>query len=493
MSNMKILVVDNDQYVLDSYRMLFEGENIELIMTGNGTYAINLVKQAPHSFDLVIVDYDLPDNLMGDVVTKEIKAIAPRLPIIIVSGLLGRGTDFDSTQVKSIETICRAAGADRLIAKGHGISEILTFVLELNREKKEPIVSESDRHKKIKEILKIEGVSQSLYSIALDVERFAPLNHTVLIRGETGVGKECIARAIHSNSHRKNGNFVAVNCASVPKELAESEFFGHEKGAFTGAINKKTGKFLQAHGGSIFLDEIGDMPFDLQSKFLRVLQERTIEPVGSNQSIKVDLRIVAATHQNLEQAIDQSRFRQDLFYRLRELIILIPPLRERPEDIEPIALSHISALNNKYSSNKSINDRALKKLKAHFWPGNVRELHAILSSAHAMTDRVIHASALESALEESSRQTVDSARKMGKIVLHEELSRRHLLEEKLNLINALKVSRNNKEVAAKLLGFKHSSQMKYRMKATGLNPNFRWGGENLKTQSKLNFNNEKET
>lgn len=393
--------------------------------------------------------------------------------------------------MKSIESECKQAGADRLIPKGQGISEILAFVMELNGQKRQPSISTSTRQKKIRDILHIEGVSQALYEVALDVQRFAPLNHTILIRGETGVGKECIAKAIHQNSQRKQGAFVAVNCASVPKELVESEFFGHEKGSFTGAINKKPGKFLQANFGSIFLDEIGDMPIELQSKFLRVLQERVIEPVGATHSIKIDLRVIAATHQNLDQAIDTGRFRQDLFYRLRELVITIPPLRERPEDIEPISQAHITKLNEKYGANKSISERALKKLKAHFWPGNVRELHAILSSAHASADRVLQPQHLEEALEESTNQKMDATRKLGRILTHEELARRQLLEEKLNLINALKLSGNNKELAARLLGFNHSSQMKYRMKATGLNPDFKWGGESARLRSKPTLTNKK--
>lgn len=490
MSDMKILIVDNDQYVLDSYQMLFEGENFELITTGIGQHAIDLIKHNPKSFDLAIIDYALPDNLMGDAVAKEVKSIAPQLPIIIVSGHLGLGNG--SSEAKAIESSCRASGADRIIAKGQGIYEILNFVLDLSKNKKPSQVSSVDRQRKIKEILKIDGVSQDLYQIALDVERFAKFGHTVLIRGETGVGKECIAKALHENSNRKSAKFVAVNCASVPKELAESEFFGHEKGAFTGAINKKIGKFLLASGGAIFLDEIGDMPFELQSKFLRVLQERTIEPIGSNQSLKVDLRIIAATHQNLEQAIESSRFRQDLLFRLRELTIVIPPLRERPEDIEPITLHHVDLLNKKYGTNKSISARAFKKLKAHFWPGNVRELQGVLNSAHALADRVIQPKDLESALEMSAQQGIDATRKMGKIISHEELSRRHVLEEKLNLINALKISGNNKELAARLLGFKHSSQMKYRMKATGLEPNLSWGKENNKSGTKTNLCHEQE-
>lgn len=485
MAELKILIADNDQYVLDSYQMLFEGENFELVTTGSGSHAVDLIAQNPKSFDLAIIDYDLPNKMMGDEVTRKVKAVATDLPVIIVSGHFGRsGSD-------SVEASCKAAGADKLIPKGQGISEMLSFVLELSGRKRAPVISEIIRQKKIKDILKIEGISQSLYQVALDVEKFAPLSHTVLIRGETGVGKECIAKAIHLNSHRKSGHFVAVNCASVPKELAESEFFGHEKGAFTGAINKKAGKFLQAHGGSIFLDEIGDMPIDLQSKFLRVLQERTIEPVGSNQSIKVDLRIIAATHQNLDQSIESGRFRQDLFYRLRELVITVPPLRERPDDIEPIAVAHIAGLNSKAGANKTLSERALKKLRSHFWPGNVRELNAILSSAHAVADRVIQPKDLEMALEESTNQKMDATRKMGKILTHEELARRQLLEEKLNLINALRLSGNNKELAARLLGFNHSSQMKYRMKATGLNPDFKWGGETARSRSKTNFTYER--
>jgi len=211
------------------------------------------------------------------------------------------------------------------------------------------------------------------------VARVAPTDSTVLITGECGTGKELIARAIHYNSPRAEGRLVTVNCGAIPEDLIESELFGHVRGAFTSAFNTREGKFSRANGGTIFLDEIGDMSPKLQVKLLRVLQERTIEPVGSAKSETVNVRVIAATNHDLEQAMSEKRFREDLFYRLNIFPIEIPPLRERREDIPLLALHFLEALSRSRGTKiESISDAALEVLRRHDWPGNVRELENMM-------------------------------------------------------------------------------------------------------------------
>jgi formate hydrogenlyase transcriptional activator len=226
------------------------------------------------------------------------------------------------------------------------------------------------------------GSSAKFRALLQDVERVAPVDSAVLIQGETGTGKEVIARAIHEASPRRNHRFVAINCAAIPSALLESELFGHEKGAFTGAWAQTKGRFQMADGGTLFLDEIGDMPLELQPKLLRVLQEREIERLGSNQTVRVNVRVVAATNQDLGQLVTKKLFRADLFYRLNVIPICLPPLRERVQDILPLTEFFVAKF--AASLNKPIDlipDKVVEILKAHDWPGNIRELQNCIERA----------------------------------------------------------------------------------------------------------------
>jgi len=206
----------------------------------------------------------------------------------------------------------------------------------------------------------------------------APTDATVLLLGETGTGKELIARAIHRNSPRREGPFVVVNCAAIPETLLESELFGHERGAFTGAANRKIGRFALAHGGTVFLDEIGELPIPIQAKILRVLQFKEFEALGSNHTHKVDVRIIAATNRSLTDEVREGRFREDLYYRLNVGEIRLPPLRDRRSDIPPIALNILDRINAHLRRPKRLAPKALTRLQAHVWPGNVRDLENVL-------------------------------------------------------------------------------------------------------------------
>jgi formate hydrogenlyase transcriptional activator len=226
------------------------------------------------------------------------------------------------------------------------------------------------------------GSSPKFRALLTEVERVAPVDSVVLIQGETGTGKEVIARAIHEASPRRNHRFVALNCAAIPRELLESELFGHERGAFTGAWAQTKGRFEMAHGGTLFLDEIGDMPLELQPKLLRALQEREFERLGSTQTVRVNVRVVAATNQDLGQLVNKKLFRADLFYRLNVIPLLMPPLRERLQDILPLTeffVAKFAAQLNKPID--SIPDEVIEVLKAHDWPGNIRELQNCIERA----------------------------------------------------------------------------------------------------------------
>src|SRR5579864_462932 len=223
------------------------------------------------------------------------------------------------------------------------------------------------------------GSSPKFRALMTDVERVAPVDSAVLIQGETGTGKEVIARAIHEASPRRSHRFVALNCAAIPSALLESELFGHERGAFTGACTQTKGRFQMADGGTLFLDEIGDLPLELQPKLLRALQEREFERLGSTQTVRVNVRVVAATNQDLEQLVNKKLFRPDLFYRLNVIPLFLPPLRERVQDIRPLAEFFVEKLSARFNKTiDSIPDEVVELLKVHDWPGNIRELRNLI-------------------------------------------------------------------------------------------------------------------
>lgn len=249
--------------------------------------------------------------------------------------------------------------------------------------------------------------------LALKVQKLAAVSDvSVLIRGESGTGKERIARALHELSSRRMKPFIAINCAAIPKELLESELFGHKKGSFTGAINDREGKFSAANGGTIFLDEIGDMPIELQSKLLRVLQERVVEPVGSTISKKIDVRVLSATHKNLQTLVVNGIFRADLMFRLNAVEVSIPALRERLDDIEPLVEHFTEVFNKKYSKSKYFQRRTLEILRKYAWPGNVRELDNVIEKHLVECDDVVTPDDIDLSLYQS-RDVVPSETKLS--------------------------------------------------------------------------------
>jgi DNA-binding NtrC family response regulator len=326
-----ILLIDDEQLSIDTTLGEFEDEG-DLVFSSytSPRSGIEALKKSPDDFAVVLLDYNFPaeakfEGTNGALVAKELLAINPKLNIVILSG--------DSTREAAIRTL--RAGVVDFVDKNAPRAEKIEIVRNFCRKFDEvgrvldPKQFEDGEPKE-----KLLGKSPAIVEVLDQTRRIRESSSTVLIRGESGTGKELVALAVHNNSARKGRPFIAINCGAIPEKLIESELFGHEKGAFTDAVTKKIGKFQLAQGGTIFLDEIGDMPLDMQVKLLRVLQEGTIDPLGSRDSIRVNVRVVAATNVNLEEAVKAKRFREDLYYRLNVIPLVIPPLRERKEDID---------------------------------------------------------------------------------------------------------------------------------------------------------------
>jgi two-component system nitrogen regulation response regulator NtrX len=369
----RILVVDDEPAIRDTMRMTLEYDGHEVIAAGSGQEAITLAeKESP---DLVFLDIKMP-GMDGLDVLGRLRTMNETLPVVIVSA---HGTAATALEAGRL-------GAFRFIEKPLTKDYVLDAVregLELGTLRKENRTLRSAlevRHQLV-------GESQSLKQVMEQVRRAAPTNATVLILGESGVGKELIARAIHRSSLRARERFIQVNCAAIPEELIESELFGHERGAFTGATEKQIGKFEMADKGTIFLDEVGDMSAKTQAKVLRVLQEGEVERLGSSRTIKVDVRVIAATNKDLEDEIADGRFREDLYFRLSVIPISVPPLRERLEDIGPLVqhfVAQFSRENNRRPARFSA--AALDVLRQARWRGNVRELRNLIERLLIMSD-----------------------------------------------------------------------------------------------------------
>ncbi len=362
-----ILFIDDDESLTTVVAHQLKGMGYAVEVANRGAAGLEKFKESPP--DLVLLDLQMPD-MHGMEVLKKIRAFNDEVPIII-------GTAYGT--VDNAVEACQK-GADDYLTKPFA-KEQLRFALEkamrLKKLERENIRLQSELQDKYKfgHILTKNKEMKALLELA---GRAARSDAAVLITGESGTGKELMAKAIHHNSPRRDKPFIAVNCPSIPETLIESELFGHEKGAFTGAVAAKPGKFELADGGSLFLDEIGDLKFDLQAKLLRVLQEHEIERVGGTKTIPVDVRVLAATNQNLGDLVANGQFRQDLFYRLNVIPITIPPLRQRPEDI-PLLAEHFV---KKYADKPTrIDPEFLKELMRYNWPGNVRELENIVQRA----------------------------------------------------------------------------------------------------------------
>ena len=365
-----ILIADDDRSIRTVLSQALGRSGYQVRSTANAATLWRWVEEGEG--DLVITDVVMPDENGLDLIPR-IQRVRPSLRVIVMSA--------QSTLMTAVKAAQR--GAFEYLPKPFDLQELLAVV---GRALAIPAAAEPappeprDRDEKLPLI----GRSPAMQEIYRTVARLTTSDLTVMINGESGTGKELVARALHDYGRRRGGAFVAINMAAIPRELIESELFGHERGAFTGALNRSQGRFEQAQGGTLFLDEIGDMPAEAQTRLLRVLQEGEFTTVGGRQPIRADVRIVAATHRDLRQAIAQGQFREDLFYRLNVVPIRLPPLRERVEDIAPLARHFLEKAREAGMPARGLDAGALQRLRGHRWPGNVRELENLMRRIAAL-------------------------------------------------------------------------------------------------------------
>ena len=357
----KILLVDDDPGIVDTLSRVLTDEGYEVAVENRGD--AGFTRAASESFNTVITDLKMP-GLSGLELVRQLHAARPRLPIILITAFGTTQTAIEATKFGAYDYLLKPFEIPQLL-------DLIHRAVNSNRLMSEPVtLGEPGAARDA-----IVGQSPAMQSIYKEIGRLAAKPVNVLIRGETGTGKELIARAIYQNSDRANAPFVAINCAAIPETLLESELFGHERGAFTGATGQRIGRFEQAGPGTIFLDEIGDLTPGTQAKLLRVLQERCIQRLGGRETIPVEARVLAATHHDLETAIREKLFREDLYYRLNVVAITLPALRQRKEDIPALVRYFLTKYGPELGNpSPSIHASAMEYLQFHAWPGNVREL-----------------------------------------------------------------------------------------------------------------------
>jgi len=359
-----ILIVDDEPNTLASLSRAFRLAGHEATVCDNAAKALEIAKSRP--FDLILSDVVMPGR-DGLALLEDLKNNGVIAPVVMMSGQAHIEMAVKATRLGALDFLEKPLSTDKLLLTVDNALKLKRLEQE-NRELKQRV----GKHQ-------IVWSGEAMKRVMMQIERVAASESRVCIYGETGTGKELAARTLHEKSHRSNGPFVTLNCAAVPAELIESELFGHEKGSFTGAANRHLGKFEQAHHGTLFLDEIGDMPLTMQAKLLRVLEEGEVERVGGDKPVTVDVRVLVATHRNLEQLVSEGKFRQDLFHRIYVFPLVLPPLRERREDI-PVLVEHFAAFVCAQNGWKSVQfqPEAIESLTHYTWPGNVRELRNVV-------------------------------------------------------------------------------------------------------------------
>lgn len=435
----KILLIDDDQFSLAGMKALLEKHGFIVEAASSGEEGLEKIKAAPAEFSVAIVDYQM-SGWDGAETARQILDAKKDIYILVHSGNTSQMAALATWRAGALGFIEKAKGPDYFIETVRAWAQKYeeTFLIAT------PSFSPSDNERIIRSVGLI-GRSPQLAAIAKKIIALQTSDPkaAILILGETGVGKEMIAKAVHRCSPRKGQRFVAVNSAALHEQTLESELFGHEKGSFTGATQKKLGKFQYASGGTLFLDEIGEMSLSTQAKMLRVLQERVITPLGSNAEIPIDVRIVAATNLDLERAMKEKIFREDLYYRLKTFRISIPPLRERPEDIEPLIL-HFCELYNKQhqGQEKQFLSQTIRAMERHPWPGNVRELQdEVLTLLTEVPEKIVSKAHLDERFDTTYVPDMES---------NSTLDRR--LDDVLrqSYVNAIASSRSQREAARKL-------------------------------------------
>jgi DNA-binding NtrC family response regulator len=372
----KILLVDDESSSREPLTLLLKKSGYLVKGAATGHEATQLL--ASDQFNIIITDLFLPDSNGIDIL-KEAKRLSPAMEVILITGYASAETAVKAMKEGAFDYITKPVNIDEL-------KTILDKAVEKHRLVSENVYLKKQLRDKY-EFSNIIGNSPAMQQVLNLMKRVVKTDSTVLLMGESGTGKEVVAKAIHFNSARRTMPFMAVHCGAIPENLLESELFGYVRGAFTGANRDKTGKFEAANGGTVFLDEIGTMPLQLQTKLLRVLQEHEVERVGSTRTVKLDVRVISATNHNLEEQVKQGAFREDLFYRLNVIPISLPPLRERTRDILPLARHFLT----KYCQEMdrplmNLGKEALEALESYNWPGNVRELENVIERSVALTE-----------------------------------------------------------------------------------------------------------
>lgn len=372
----RVLVIDDDDPGREVMELLLRKAGFSVLSVNNGEDGVALVREG--AVDLALVDLFLPDR-SGIEILREIRQVAPGIEVVVITGHASAQTAVTAMKEGAFDYITKPVNFDELkivIAKARETQRLLSENVYLKKQLQERF-----------EFVNIIGVSTAMQRVFERMQRIVKTDSTVLIFGESGTGKELVAKALHHNSRRKGHAFVAVNCGAIPENLLESELFGHVRGAFTGAVRDKIGKFEAAHHGTIFLDEIGTMPMHLQSKLLRVLQEQEVERIGSTKTVKLDVRVISATNADLEEQVRQGSFREDLFYRLNVIPLHLPPLRQRREDILPLVNHFLDKFRHLMARPTiGLARAALVALESYKWPGNVRELENMIERLVALTE-----------------------------------------------------------------------------------------------------------
>ena len=421
----KILIVDDDVAFGVMLKTWFQKNQWEAELASNMEQAVKVSDSM--TFDLILSDLRLPDG-DGIMFLTHLREKKKSTPFIIMTGYADVQTAVNAIKLGAFDYLKKPIVPEMLQQK-------IEMALSGNVKDKED--------KKDKGVMTmVKGHSQVIQRVYTHIELVAPTKMSVLILGESGTGKEYIARMIHDRSGRKNNPFIAVDCGSLSMELAPSELFGHKKGSFTSAVAEKKGVFEEAKGGTVFLDEVGNLPYEVQKQLLRALQEQKVRPVGSTQDIDVDVRIIAATNEDLGKAIEEGRFRQDLYHRINEFSIEVPPLRDRIDDLEEFAYYFLAQANEEIGKNvKHISEEALDMMKRHRWDGNLRELRNVIRRATLFV--------------ENDEITVDNMPVLTSCVrknkVDEDDMALHPGDEKEQILAALRKARGNKTVAAKLL------------------------------------------
>lgn len=374
----KVLVIDDERSIRNTLKEILEFEKYQVELAEDGMKALELLKNT--DYDVVLCDIKMP-GMDGIEVLQKVEELKPDTPVVMISGHGNIDTAVESIKKGAFDFIEKPLDLNRLLITLRNAMDKSTLITETKV-----------LRKKASKRFDIIGESQAIQKVKDMVDRVAGTDARVLITGSNGTGKELVARLLHEKSNRADGPFVEVNCAAIPAELIESELFGHEKGAFTSAIKQRKGKFEQATGGTIFLDEIGDMSLSAQAKVLRALQENVITRVGGDSQIKVDVRVVAATNKNLAHEIEQNNFREDLYHRLSVILIHVPDLNHRIEDIPLLANYFIEQICSEYGMPiKTFEPEAIEELQKYRWTGNIREFRNVIERLIILCDRTITA------------------------------------------------------------------------------------------------------